>query len=70
MRGNFANHVELSCKIWSSTKLCLAPIGGVILEKLFLSFQGSCDGLGLINISLPTIDNGDVSKPQWNPIIE
>lgn len=44
----------------------LALVSGVVLEESALSLQGLIDGLLGINITLSTVDNGNVAEAKGN----
>lgn len=38
----------------------------MVFEELALKVQSSCDGLGRFDVALPSIDDRNITKPQWN----
>lgn len=59
-------HVQLSGQVRGSAVLGLALVSGMVLEEGALSLQGLVDGLLGINITLSTVDDGNVAETKGN----
>jgi hypothetical protein len=58
--------VELLRQERCTTVCCLVLVRRVVLEKLTLMVQSSADGLFVLDISLTTVDDGNVAKTKVN----
>jgi len=56
--------VQLPSQEWSSTVLSLVLVALMSLEEDSLVLQRSRDGLLLLDVSLTSVDDGDVSETQ------
>lgn len=59
-------HVQLSGQVRGSAVLGLTLVSGMVLEEGALSLQGLVDGLLGINITLSTVDDGNVAETKGN----
>ncbi|KAH3667130.1 hypothetical protein OGAPHI_002779 [Ogataea philodendri] len=60
------NGVQLLGQVWRTAVVSLAAIGWVVLEESSFVVQSLSDGLVVLNILLSSINDRDVSGPQWD----